>query len=32
LLFLVPPDELWTAVVRSLGIDPGLLTQDFGTA
>ena len=32
LLFLVPPDELWTAAVRSLGIDPSLLTQDFGTA
>ena len=32
LLFRVSPDELWTATVRSLGIDPSLLTQDFGTA
>ena len=32
LLFAVPPDQLWTAAVRSLGIDPSLLTQDFGTA
>jgi putative transcriptional regulator len=32
LLFRVSPDELWTAAVRSLGIDPSLLTQDFGTA
>jgi putative transcriptional regulator len=32
LLFRVPSDELWAATVRSLGVDPGLLTQDFGTA
>ena len=32
LLFRVPPDELWTAAVRSLGVDPSLLTQGFGTA
>lgn len=32
LLFRCPPNQLWTATVRSLGIDPNLLTQDFGTA
>jgi putative transcriptional regulator len=32
LLFRVSPDELWTETVRSLGIDPNLLAQGFGTA
>ncbi len=32
LLFGVPPDERWDAAIRSLGIDPNLLTQGFGTA
>lgn len=32
LLFRAPPEKRWEAAIRSLGIDPSALTQDFGTA
>jgi len=32
ILFEVPAEERWNRAIRSLGIDPGLLTQQFGTA
>jgi len=32
LLFSVPAEDRWEQAVRSLGIDPGLLSQGFGTA
>jgi putative transcriptional regulator len=32
LLFHVPPEDRWEKAIRSLGIDPHLLAQGFGTA
>ncbi|MBI5440905.1 MAG: YqgE/AlgH family protein [Deltaproteobacteria bacterium] len=32
LLFDVPAEERWDKAIRILGIDPSLLSQDFGTA
>ena len=32
LLFAVEPEERWEQAIRLLGIEPGLLTQTFGTA
>lgn len=32
LLFRVAPEDRWEQAIRLLGIDPGLLTQGFGTA
>jgi putative transcriptional regulator len=32
LLFSVAPEDRWERAIRLLGIEPGLLTQSFGTA
>jgi putative transcriptional regulator len=32
ILFEVPAEERWDRAIRSLGVDPGLLTQGYGTA
>lgn len=32
ILFEVPAPERWDRAIRSLGVDPSLLTQQFGTA
>ena len=32
LIFELPPDQRWEHAIRSLGIDPGLLTQTTGSA
>jgi putative transcriptional regulator len=32
LLFDVPAEERWEKAIRILGVDPSLLSQDFGTA